>query len=198
MPTRLFATLLTGALAVIALSQEVENPKIPTSYDVAPRLLPQVVVRFRGNANPTLFASVNGLRALHPLKSRSDTWVFSAPSVKAATASVIDLKTDSNVSSVFQDRILPLERCWVPNDPYFFYNTPEGHPGQWHLRNTANIGGANIDARVWGAWQRDITGQGVTIGICDDSFQTTHPDLAPGYSVADSYDFGQLDGNPDP
>ncbi|RYG31620.1 hypothetical protein EON81_22485, partial [bacterium] len=204
MPYRLFATLLSGALAVVAFSQTpssvnpVSTGKTEVNLDVASPLLPFVVVQFRVNTDPVLFANLNGLRPAHAFKSRSDKWVLAAPSVKAATEIARRLSKDGTLASVYQDRIVPLQRYWAPNDPYYNYNNPQGHPGQWHLRNTANIGGANIDARVWGAWQRDITGQGVTIGICDDSFQTTHPDLAPGYSAADSYDFGQLDGNPDP
>jgi subtilisin-like proprotein convertase family protein len=42
--------------------------------------------------------------------------------------------------------------------------------------------GANdpsIDTRVTGAWNRDLTGTGVVIGIVDDAIQVGHPDLAP-------------------
>src|SRR5256885_5298730 len=46
--------------------------------------------------------------------------------------------------------------------PYFYKDTPAlGWPGQWHLYNPFTPG---LDARVMGAWNRDITGQGVIIG----------------------------------
>ncbi|HDZ20622.1 hypothetical protein LCGC14_0692520 [marine sediment metagenome] len=85
---------------------------------------------------------------------------------------------------------------FVPNDPYFHRDTPSaGWPGQWHLINEHVAG---LDAGVQGAWDRDFTGVGVIIGIVDDSLETTHPDLAPNYVAADSWDFGQNDPVPDP
>jgi len=54
------------------------------------------------------------------------------------------------------------------------------------------------DAGVQGAWNRDITGAGVTIGICDDSLEALHPDLSPNLVMADSWDFGQNDNDPSP
>jgi subtilisin family serine protease len=85
---------------------------------------------------------------------------------------------------------------FVPNDPYFRRNTPSaGWAGQWHLVNEFGTG---IDANVLGAWARGITGAGVTIGIVDDCLQIAHPDLAPNYDAADSWDFGSNDGDPSP
>jgi len=85
---------------------------------------------------------------------------------------------------------------FVPNDPYFHKNTPAaGWPGQWHLVNEHVAG---RDAGVQGAWNRNLTGSGVIIGIVDDCLETTHPDLQPNYVAADSWDFGQGDGTPDP
>ncbi|MBM4038673.1 MAG: hypothetical protein FJ290_09175 [Planctomycetes bacterium] len=86
--------------------------------------------------------------------------------------------------------------AFVPNDPYFHRDTPAaGWPGQWHLINEHVAG---LDAGLQGAWNRDLTGAGVIIGMVDDCLQTTHPDLAPNYIPAHSWDFGQGDANPDP
>ena len=85
---------------------------------------------------------------------------------------------------------------FTPNDPYFSYNSPPGYKGQWHLQNQTPGGGP--DANVVGAWNRNVTGSGVTIGIVDDSLQINHPDLSPNYVAADSWDFGQNDGDPSP
>jgi subtilisin-like proprotein convertase family protein len=38
----------------------------------------------------------------------------------------------------------------------------------------------------------------VTIGLVDDCLEITHPDLAPNYVAADSWDFGQNDPDPSP
>jgi subtilisin family serine protease len=85
---------------------------------------------------------------------------------------------------------------FTPNDQYFSYNSPAGYKGQWHLQNQTPGGGP--DANVVGAWNRNTTGSGVTIGIVDDSLQINHPDLSPNYVAADSWDFGQNDNNPSP
>ncbi len=81
----------------------------------------------------------------------------------------------------------------APDDPFF--------PFQWHLRNTGQGNGlVGADANVVHAW--DITkGQGVTIAIVDDSFQTTHPDLEPNSPPVSSglhYDFNGGDQDPAP
>ncbi len=85
---------------------------------------------------------------------------------------------------------------FVPNDPYFPYNSPSGYLGQWHLQNQTPGGGPDIN--VTGAWNRNVTGSGVTIGIVDDCLERTHPDLSPNYVSADSWDFGQNDNDPSP
>jgi subtilisin family serine protease len=86
--------------------------------------------------------------------------------------------------------------AFTPNDPYFTSGNPLAFPGQWHLNTQTS--GAVYDANLAGAWNRNLTGQGVTIGIIDDGLQVTHPDLSPNYLAADSYDFGQNDAIPNP
>ena len=115
---------------------------------IAP-LLPKVVVRLRGNVDPTSFAAANGLSIERRFASRVDTWVMLASSVAAATEATVRLAKSPQVEEVFQDRILPVAKYWVPNDPYYTFNSPAGQWGQWHLRNTGNAGGLGIDARVW-------------------------------------------------
>ncbi len=85
---------------------------------------------------------------------------------------------------------------FTPNDPYYFTGTPAGYPGQWHLNVQSS--GAVYDANVTGAWNRDITGQGVIIGIVDDGLQRLHPDLSPNYVAADSWNFGNNTADPSP
>lgn len=65
---------------------------------------------------------------------------------------------------------------------------------QWHLSNSNGYANVNVEA----AWNLGYTGSGVTIGIVDDGLQWDHPDLAPNYSAADSYDFGSFWQDPDP
>ncbi len=90
--------------------------------------------------------------------------------------------------NVLQADIDPLDRVryFVPDDTYFGW--------QWNLANA----GAPPDVNITGAWASGLTGAGVVIGIVDDCLQTAHPDLAPNYTAAHSWDFGQNDPNPDP
>ncbi|MFZ5829066.1 MAG: S8 family serine peptidase [Planctomycetota bacterium] len=81
----------------------------------------------------------------------------------------------------------------MPNDPYFFTDTPEGFPGQWHLDRQTS--GAAVDINVRGAWERGLTGQGVTIAFVE-GVEWTHPDLVENYKASDSWDF--FDNEPDP
>lgn len=112
---------------------------------------------------------------------------------------VVGYDLGANKGAAEQSPPLPdyhVRYAFVPNDPYFHRDTPAlGWPGQWHLINEHVTG---RDAGLQGAWNRDITGAGVIIGIVDDCLQTTHPDLAPNYVAAHSWDFGQNDAIPDP
>jgi hypothetical protein len=86
--------------------------------------------------------------------------------------------------------------AFVPNDPYYTTGNPSGFPGQWHLN--VQTSGAAFDANVSPAWNRDLTGQGVVIGIVDDGLQRLQPDLAPNYDAADSWNFGNNTADPSP
>jgi subtilisin-like proprotein convertase family protein len=77
----------------------------------------------------------------------------------------------------------------IPSDPLV--------TNQWHLNNTGQSGGtAGADANVFAAWDVGFTGTGVQIAIVDDGLQIAHPDLAPNYFAAGSYDFNS--DEPDP
>ncbi|HEY5893059.1 MAG TPA: S8 family serine peptidase [Chthoniobacterales bacterium] len=80
--------------------------------------------------------------------------------------------------------------AFVPNDPYF--SPDDSRPG-W-VQSQTYLKEINIE----GAWNKGITGQGVTIAIISNGLETTHPDLAPNYVAADSWDFAGNDRVPDP
>ena len=100
------------------------------------------------------------------------------------------------VSTTFVSTPLQAAEPFVPNDPYFFTDNPVGFPGQWHLDKQTS--GAVVDINIRGAWERGLTGQGVVIGIVDDAFDYTHPDLAPNYDPTNSWDFRDNDADPSP
>ncbi|MBN1853599.1 MAG: S8 family serine peptidase [Pirellulales bacterium] len=103
--------------------------------------------------------------------------------------------------SEFVDYFYPLisidyaQRTLV-NDPYV--------SNQWHLQNVGQQVNTSNPFPVYGTWGADASiepawdlasGDGIIIGIVDDGFQYTHPDLFPRYEPWLSYDFvGDGDG----
>lgn len=85
---------------------------------------------------------------------------------------------------------------FTPNDPYFLPDvsgnvTAAGYYGQWHLRNLMPITSTNagLDANLWGAWQRGLTGNGVIISIIDDGTQGNHPEFVSKFQNHFSWDY---------
>ena len=165
----------------------------------APEDTPELLIFLQPGTDAEQFAKEHGLVVKQALMSDPDAYVFTAASVQAAKVASENIApaADARVRSAsVNQRTAYVKMAFVPNDPYFHKNTPSsGWPGQWHLINEWVSG---RDIRVQGAWNRDITGTGVIIGVVDDCLQTSHPDLSPNYVSADSWDFGQNDGNPSP
>uniref|UniRef100_A0A3P9HRW2 Proprotein convertase subtilisin/kexin type 7 n=1 Tax=Oryzias latipes TaxID=8090 RepID=A0A3P9HRW2_ORYLA len=74
------------------------------------------------------------------------------------------------------------------------FNDPN-YPKQWHLHNDVNRG---MDINVTGVWERNITGQGVTVVVVDDGVEHTHQDIHLNYSPEGSYDLNSNDPDPMP
>ena len=162
----------------------------------------EILVRLAPGTDARAFARERNLELLYTLRSDPDMHV-----VKAGTALEAEKVVASRIRSAPKARAAvaasPLRDAWlnrlaskvfdafVPNDPYYPANHPTNFPGQWHLNWVEH---PDRDSRVQGAWNRDITGLGVTIGIVD----TAHPDLAPNYVADDSGSFGNDSPNPDP
>lgn len=194
----------TAVVAVVAgfshhtLAQSIYGwgPKSPTFAKTAATLdePKEWLIFLNPGTDATDYAVDNGLVIDRRLKSNPNAYVFKAsPTISAAPdgngrASAVYLNRQTNYT----------KSAFVPNDPYFFKEFPNSYwdAGQWHLVNT--VFPEKVDVNIQGAWNNNVTGQGVTIGIVDDSFQTTHPDLAPNYVAADSWDFGGNDPVPDP
>ena len=152
---------------------------------------------------------------VYTLQSDADAYLFRAADANAAQAALRRIAptefqsmmpernakatSDARIRAVYLNRRTQnVKTAFVPNDPLFPQNTPSGTTanwGQWHLVNPYTPG---LDAGVQGAWNRDITGQGVLIGIVDDGVETAHPDLAPNCDLLNGYDFSRSypNGNP--
>ena len=101
---------------------------------------------------------------------------------------LVTYPTENNTSIPVEPE--PTAYTGTPNDPLFNQ--------QWHLQNTGQTGGTpGEDANVLPAWQQ-ATGEGVVIGIVDDSLQGNHPDLQNKYRPDLSYDFVEDDTDPSP
>ena len=173
----------------------------------------EILVRMAPGADVRAFAAGRGLEYRYTLRSDPDLHVLRAASPQESQALVVSLggagkrlgprpagvTARAGAGPVLQawlnDRHRHVRHGFVPDDPYFPADNPPGFPGQWHLDWKEH---PELDARVAGAWSRDLTGEGVTIGIVDDGLDTRHPDLAPNYAAADSWDFARNQPEPDP
>lgn len=135
-----------------------------------------------------------GLTLLGSLADAPNIIRFDASSAATAATAVVKLAADRRVGQAF---VLPGNQrqgsSFTPNDPFYYpgANPPAGGPGdtsnrfysgQWQLVNQmpgATYNDPTIQARLAGAWNRNLTGSGVVIGIIDDAVQISHPDLQP-------------------
>ncbi|XP_061169906.1 proprotein convertase subtilisin/kexin type 7-like [Saccostrea echinata] len=66
---------------------------------------------------------------------------------------------------------------------------------QWHLINNKR---KDMDINVTGVWERNITGQGVTVAVVDDGVEWNNLDLKDNYNRAGSWDLNSNDPDPSP
>ncbi|MEM7628456.1 MAG: S8 family peptidase [Planctomycetota bacterium] len=96
-------------------------------------------------------------------------------SVREALELAQRLEATGAYGDIELDVVTPITKRAIPNDPLL--------SSQWHLRNTS-VPLADIDADA--AWSLGYTGLGMTIGIVEDGFQQSHPDIAPNYDAVAS------------
>ena len=166
---------------------------IPTPEVTSP--LKQVVVQLPAELDPRPLAQKYNCRITRTLKTpgfyvwqpnRKDridrrTWERLLTTMKA----------DATFMLVAENRQVTKQITFQPNDPFF---GPNSLGGQWHLKNE----NSTIDANLQGAWDAEITGTGIVVGIVDDGLQINHPDLGPNVRTDLSFDFGQNDSDPSP
>lgn len=151
----------------------------------------EVFVVLADGVNVNQFAKKHGLAVARSLRSGNNFYVLSAKSVAAAKAAEAKFQGLPNVVMAANNQLVQKRLMYTPNDTFFGSNRLGG---QWHLNNPLS----SVDINVTGAWDDDVTGTGVVIGVVDDGLERTHPDLAPNYNAAFSFDFGQNDSDPSP
>lgn len=124
-----------------------------------------------------------GLRPDRTLKDRM--WILQASSPWEAARAAHRLASEPGVrvATPVMRRPLALHSAFAPRpaDPYF--------TNQWHLENR-DVGGRSLgpDTNPRGAWAL-TRGEGVTIAICDDGFETNHADLKIAAAGSPHFDF---------
>jgi len=150
------------------------------------------VLGYQDGYSPAQLASEIGATSLGATGLIKNTGIISFPSnVDAATAQseLSGLQGYSYAFPLVPVNEVPDSFTVPPNDPLF--------PKQWSLLNTGVPRGVKgADANVEPVWQQGDTGKGVVIGIVDTGVYAAHPDLAPNYDAALSYNF--LENNPNP
>lgn len=193
-----FAVSLAAA-ALVAPPKSKIPQHLPSQTDSRlPVPLDEVVVTLKSTVNKTNFAEGYGLKVVRPMRSKPNAWIFKGLSPQYIEDLMPLITGHSGVESAFQNQRIKMDKSFAPDDPYFRFNSPAGYAGQWHLVNTHNLGGEWIDANVKPAWDRDVTGLGVVIGIVDDSLDRNHEDIRPNYVSRYSWDFGNNDSDPSP
>jgi subtilisin family serine protease len=191
----------------------------PQRQHLAPRqpvkpapLLPDLIIFLIKGTATQAFAREYGLTIVRQFKSDHDAYVFRAATPELAGIVLQKIAptefqsmmperhpnaaADARVRFAMRDAIDDREYHWAPNDLLYFANLfQDGYRGQWHLRNEFVSG---RDIHVVPAWNRGLTGEGVTVGVVDDAVQTGHPDWGGNISVADCWDFAGNDSDPNP
>lgn len=189
--TRAVALSTLFALGLCAFAQnETSTPHDPIDSN-------RVVLHLEPGTSGTWFASTRNLTYVRAFYSDPNIHIFILPTVKDAQARLPRLIEDLQVISGFNDQIVFLEHDGlVANDTYFNRNSAyQGFIGHWHLDNQWVSG---RDVNVLPTWSRGITGRGVPTAAVDDGIQGNHPDLAPNFDSALSWNFANGNANPNP
>ncbi|MFN7172961.1 MAG: S8 family serine peptidase, partial [Fimbriimonadaceae bacterium] len=148
----------------------------------------ELLIKLKPGTSAFAFATATGMSYVSTQMTDEDMHVFSTKSVEEAERVLHNVREMSNVVSAYNNSLLEQQKfAFVPNDPLYFQNGPfNGFYGQWHLVNPYAPG---RDARVWGAWQRNLTGSGISVVVLDDAFELGHEDFAGNSSAALSWNF---------
>ena len=159
-----------------------KGPGVAVDPAVVRTALNEVIVQLAPGTDQAVFAKQYRLSLTYTYKSDANTFVFS--STDKIAAAMTAMAGDDRVQSAQQNyQTVRDKNSFTPDDPLYF--TTGGFNGQWHLNNSLSRPSVNVA----GAWNRDLTGQGVIIGIVDDGVEPGHADMAANFSAAHTFDF---------
>lgn len=145
------------------------------------KLTDRIIVRTAGPERLDGFARAAGGLVVEPLEAVPGYWTLRAGSVRAAVEIVKELAAREEFAEVYLDLARPRVLRAVPDDPMF--------PQQWHLKNELD---PLFDVNAEPAWDAGYSGAGVVIGIVEDRWQQTHPDLADNFHPDASQEGGDV------
>jgi subtilisin-like proprotein convertase family protein len=186
-------TVATPAATTVvpdAISGSIDRSADTSQYDAAElNTASGWVVGIGAGTNVASVVAKTGATGATASGALPDAYVLHFPTTVSGSQAMASLGTAVGISFYYPLVARAQDDRSVPNDPLF--------PQQWNLNNTlpgdAGLPGADADVEsVWDKYQ----GNGVTVAVVDNGVQYTHPDIAPNYDAADSYDFD--DNDPDP
>jgi subtilisin family serine protease len=150
----------------------------------------EVLVRLAAGTDVAALARSVGAAASQELAYAPRHYVLRVLQPGAALQVTAQLATLPGVEHVEPVLKRKLSKRFVPNDPLFSQ--------QWTLLNIGQHGATvGADINVTNLWD-NYRGTGIVVGVIDDGFQYTHPDLSANAMTSIHYDYRDNDNDPAP
>ena len=154
------------------------------------------LIKLQPGSDASSFALARGLTLIRTLKSDSSMHVFRMNSSPFSNYQFKTISQNKEVVACYYNRPSTHKlMAFVPHDPLITNNNAISSWGQWFLIDENE---PSFDIRVKGAWERDVTGAGVVIGVLDQGVELNHPDLSANVNANLSFDFLDHDFDPNP
>ncbi|MBM3869674.1 MAG: hypothetical protein FJ392_01760 [Verrucomicrobia bacterium] len=150
----------------------------------------EVLVRLAPGSDAAAVARAVGAAAGPEISYAPRHYILRVTQPGAALTAAATLATQPAVEHVEPVLKRKMAKRLIPNDPLF--------SNQWTLLNTGQNGATpGADINVTNVWN-NFRGTGIIVGVIDDGFQYTHPDLVANANTAIHYDYRDGDNDPKP